>query len=67
MMCEGCATTVENAVRRANKSVKTVSIDLPTGVVTLGLQLQTLQEALGVLPQIMKAIRKEKFEAEAAL
>ena len=66
MMCEGCAETVESALKKS-EDVEDVTVDLQTKIVIVKVgsdRVQSQVEAMGKIPEFVKMVTESGFDCE---
>jgi len=64
MMCDGCATSVTEALLAATSAVKDVRVDLDTKKVSVFVTCETMMDGLGMMPTLVDAVVNAGFKAE---
>ena len=65
MMCEGCAESVTEALRKASPDrVVTVDVNLETKMVRVGVNAESAVAGLTLMPALVDAVKGAGFEAE---
>jgi len=66
MMCEGCAETVESALKKS-EDVEDVTVDLQTKIVIVKVaadRVKSQVEAMGKIPEFVKMVTESGFDCE---
>ena len=65
MMCEGCAESVTEALRKASPDrVVTVDVNLETKMVRVGVNAESAVAGLTLMPALVDAVKGAGFDAE---
>jgi len=64
MMCDGCASSVTEALEAAADAVKDVKVDLEAKKVSVFVACDTMMDGLAMMPQLVEAVQEAGFEAE---
>ena len=65
MMCEGCAESVTEALRKASPDrVVTVDVNLETKMVRVGVNAESAVAGLMLMPALVDAVKGAGFDAE---
>ena len=64
MMCDGCVSSVTEALEAAEDAVKEVKVDLEAKKVSVFVACDTMMDGLAMMPQLVEAVQEAGFEAE---
>jgi|TARA_B110000977_G_scaffold108144_1_gene140835 copper chaperone CopZ len=64
MMCDGCATSVTEALTGSLDAVKDVKVDLEGKKVSVFVACETMMDGLAMMPALVEAVQEAGFEAE---
>ena len=63
-MCDGCVSSVTEALEAAEDAVKEVKVDLEAKKVSVFVARDTMMDGLAMMPQLVEAVQEAGFEAE---
>lgn len=64
MMCEGCAESVTEALRKASPDVAAVDVNLESKIVRVGVKAESAVAGLTLMPALVDAVKGAGFDAE---
>ena len=64
MMCEGCASSVTEALTGASPDVSSVDVNLETKMVTVAVKAESAVAGLTLMPALVDAVKGAGFDAE---
>ena len=64
-MCDGCASSVTEALEAAEDAVKEVKVDLEAKKVSVFVACDTMMDGLAMMPQLVEAVQAELNKAQA--
>lgn len=64
MMCDGCASSVTEALTGASPDVSSVDVNLETKMVTVAVKAESAVAGLTLMPALVDAVKGAGFDAE---
>ena len=64
MMCDGCASSVTEALTGASPDVSSVDVNLETKMVTVAVKAESAVAGLTLMPALVNAVKGAGFDAE---
>lgn len=63
-MCDGCVSSVTEALEAVEDAVKEVKVDFDAKKVSVFVACDTMMDGLAMMPQLVEAVQEAGFEAE---